>query len=590
MTPSRTGWRTNRCGELRATHAGQRVRLGGWVHRRRDLGGLVFVDLRDRAGLVQVAFGPGWSPPEVLVRAGRLGSETVVVVAGDVVARPPDMRNADLATGEIEVHAAELEILGPAATPAIPVARAKGEELPAEELRLKYRHLDLRRPEMQANLVLRHRLLQRARKTLSDLEFLEIETPILTKPTPEGARDYLVPSRLHAGEFYALPQSPQIYKQLLMVCGFDRYFQIARCFRDEDLRYDRQPEFTQIDLEASFVGQEDVLGFVEAVLAALWDEGGHAIGRPFPRLTHREAMERYGTDKPDQRYDLAIADWTALVRPLGVPFFHSAVKDGSRVRGLAVKGGGALSRKDVDQLAEVTKQLGGAGLAWVKRQGEQISGSVGKHFTAETLGRLGVGDGDVALMTVGPDRITSPVLDKVRQEVIRRLAPRPETAHAFCWVVDFPLFELDPETGRPVFAHHPFTSPHPEDVAKLEADPLACRALHYDAVYNGHELGSGSIRITDPAVQRRVFGHLGLTPQEAEARFGFLLAALAAGAPPHGGFAIGFDRVAMLLAGAASLRDVIAFPKTTAARALFEDAPAPAAPADLATLHIEVKR
>ena len=590
MTPSRTGWRTHRCGELRATHAGQRVRLGGWVHRRRDLGGLVFVDLRDRAGLVQVAFGPGWSPPEVLARAGGLGSETVVVVAGDVVARPPDMRNADLATGEIEVHAAELEILGPAATPAIPVARAKGEELPAEELRLKYRHLDLRRPEMQANLVLRHRLLQRARKTLSDLEFLEIETPILTKPTPEGARDYLVPSRLHAGEFYALPQSPQIYKQLLMVCGFDRYFQIARCFRDEDLRYDRQPEFTQIDLEASFVGQEDVLGFVEAVLAALWDEGGHAIGRPFPRLTHREAMERYGTDKPDQRYDLAIADWTALVRPLGVPFFHSAVKDGSRVRGLAVKGGGALSRKDVDQLAEVTKQLGGAGLAWVKRKGEQISGSVGKHFTAETLGRLGVGDGDVALMTVGPDRITSPVLDRVRQEVIRRLAPRPETAHAFCWVVDFPLFELDPETGRPVFAHHPFTSPHPEDVAKLEADPLACRALHYDAVYNGHELGSGSIRITDPAVQRRVFGHLGLTPQEAEARFGFLLAALAAGAPPHGGFAIGFDRVAMLLAGAASLRDVIAFPKTTAARALFEGAPASAAPADLATLHIEVKR
>ena len=590
MTPSRTGWRTHRCGELRATHAGQRVRLGGWVHRRRDLGGLVFVDLRDRAGLVQVAFGPGWSPPEVLARAGGLGSETVVVVAGDVVARPPDMRNAELATGDVEVHAAELEILGPATTPAIPVARAKGEELPAEELRLKYRHLDLRRPEMQANLVLRHRLLQRARKTLSDLEFLEIETPILTKPTPEGARDYLVPSRLHAGEFYALPQSPQIYKQLLMVCGFDRYFQIARCFRDEDLRYDRQPEFTQIDLEASFVGQEDVLGFVEAVLAALWDEGGHAIGRPFPRLTHREAMERYGTDKPDQRYDLAIADWTALVRPLGVPFFQSAVKDGSRVRGLAVKGGGALSRKDVDQLAEVTKQLGGAGLAWVKRKGEQISGSVGKHFTAETLGRLGVGDGDVALMTVGPDRITSPVLDKVRQEVIRRLAPRPETAHAFCWVVDFPLFELDPETGRPVFAHHPFTSPHPEDVAKLEADPLACRALHYDAVYNGHELGSGSIRITDPAVQRRVFGHLGLTPQEAEARFGFLLAALAAGAPPHGGFAIGFDRVAMLLAGAASLRDVIAFPKTTAARALFEGAPASAAPADLATLHIEVKR
>ena len=590
MTPKGTAWRTHRCGELRAAHARQRVRLGGWVHRRRDLGGLVFVDLRDRAGLVQVAFGPGWSPPDVLARAGGLGSETVVVVEGEVVARPPDMRNSELATGDVEVHAAQLEILGPAVTPAIPVARAKGEDLAAEELRLKYRHLDLRRPEMQANLMLRHRLLQRARTTLSDLEFLEIETPILTKPTPEGARDYLVPSRLHAGEFYALPQSPQIYKQLLMVCGFDRYFQIARCFRDEDLRYDRQPEFTQIDLEASFVGQEDVLGFVEAVLVALWEEAGHAIGRPFPRLTHREAMERYGTDKPDQRYDLAIADWTAQVRPLGVPFFQSVMKDGSRVRGLAVKGGGALSRKDVDQLAEAAKQLGGAGLAWVKRQGEQISGSVGKHFTAETLGRLGVGDGDAALMTVGPDRVTSPVLDKVRQEVIRRLAPRPATAHAFCWVVEFPLFEPDPATGRPVFAHHPFTSPHPEDVAKLEGDPLACRALHYDAVYNGHELGSGSIRITDPAVQRRVFAHLGLTPAEAEARFGFLLAALAAGAPPHGGFAIGFDRVTMLLAGAASLRDVIAFPKTTAARALFEGAPAPAGPADLATLHIEVKR
>jgi len=590
VTPKGTAWRTHRCGELRAAHARQRVRLGGWVHRRRDLGGLVFVDLRDRAGLVQVAFGPGWSPPDVLARAGGLGSETVVVVEGEVVARPPDMRNSELATGDVEVHAAQLEILGPAVTPAIPVARAKGEDLAAEELRLKYRHLDLRRPEMQANLMLRHRLLQRARETLSDLEFLEIETPILTKPTPEGARDYLVPSRLHAGEFYALPQSPQIYKQLLMVCGFDRYFQIARCFRDEDLRYDRQPEFTQIDLEASFVGQEDVLGFVEAVLVALWEEAGHVIGRPFPRLTHREAMERYGTDKPDQRYDLAIADWTAQVRPLGVPFFQSVMKDGSRVRGLAVKGGGALSRKDVDQLAEAAKQLGGAGLAWVKRQGEQISGSVGKHFTAETLGRLGVGDGDAALMTVGPDRVTSPVLDKVRQEVIRRLAPRPATAHAFCWVVEFPLFEPDPATGRPVFAHHPFTSPHPEDVAKLEGDPLACRALHYDAVYNGHELGSGSIRITDPAVQRRVFAHLGLTPAEAEARFGFLLAALAAGAPPHGGFAIGFDRVTMLLAGAASLRDVIAFPKTTAARALFEGAPAPAGPADLATLHIEVKR
>jgi aspartyl-tRNA synthetase len=441
---------------------------------------------------------------------------------------------------------------------------------------------------MQANLVLRHRLLQRARTVLSALEFLEIETPILTKPTPEGARDYLVPSRVHPGECYALPQSPQIYKQLLMVSGFDRYFQLARCFRDEDLRYDRQPEFTQIDLEASFVAAEDIQNFVEEVLVALWDEAGHAVERPFRRISWREVMERYGTDKPDLRYEaLTIADWTAQVEPLRVPFFASH-QDGTRVRGLAVKGGSVLSRKDVDLLAETVKQLGGAGLAWVKRQGDQLSGSVAKHFTVAALGTLGVLDGDAALMTVGPDRVTSPVMDKVRQEVIRRLAPRPGRAHAFCWVVDFPLFEPDPETGRPVFAHHPFTAPHPEDVAKLEREPLATRALHYDAVYNGHELGSGSIRITDPAIQRTVFRHLGLSPQEIEARFGFLLSALAAGAPPHGGFAVGFDRVAMLLAGAGSLRDVIAFPKTTAARALFEGAPAPARPEDLAALHIRV--
>ncbi|HYL20432.1 MAG TPA: aspartate--tRNA ligase [Gemmatimonadales bacterium] len=573
---------------MRAEHVGQQVRLGGWVHRRRDLGGIVFIDLRDRAGIVQVAIGPG-APEPVRRAAGSLGSESVVEVEGLVTARPANMKNPELATGDVEVQATRLAVVGPAVTPAIPVARGKGEELPSEELRLKYRHLDLRRPEMQANLTLRHRLLQRARRTLSALEFLEIETPILTKPTPEGARDYLVPSRVHPGEFYALPQSPQIYKQLLMVAGFDRYFQIARCFRDEDLRNDRQPDFTQIDLEASFVGMEDVLGYVEAVLVDLWDEGGHKIARPFPRMTWREAMERYGTDKPDLRFDFPIVDWTAQVKPLAVPFFQPALKDGARVRGFAVKGGGALSRKDVDQLADTAKQLGGAGLAWVKRQGEQISGSVGKHFTTEALRGIGVGDGDAGLMTVGPDRVTSPVLDRVRQEVIERLGVKPKIAHAFTWVVDFPLFEADAETGRPVFAHHPFTSPHPDDVARLDTDPFSCRALHYDAVYNGNELGSGSIRITDPAVQRRVFAHLGLSQAEVDARFGFLLSGLQAGAPPHGGFAIGFDRTVMLLAGAGSLRDVIAFPKTTTARALFEGAPAPAKPADLAALHIEVK-
>ena len=559
------------------------------MHRRRDLGGIVFIDLRDRAGIVQVAAGPT-APEEVRRVAGGLTSESVVEVEGQVAARPANMKNPELATGEVEVQATKLAVVGPAVTPAIPVARGKGEELPAEELRLKHRHLDLRRPEMQSNLLLRHRLLQRARRTLSELDFLELETPILTNPTPEGARDYLVPSRVHPGEFYALPQSPQIYKQVLMVAGFDRYFQIARCFRDEDLRNDRQPEFTQIDLEASFVGMEDVLGYVEAVLVALWDEAGQEIARPFPRITWREAMERYGTDKPDLRYEVAIIDWTAQVKPLAVPFFQSGLKDGARIRGLAVKGGGGLSRKDVDQLAEAAKQVGGSGLAWVKRQGEQISGSVGKHFTAETLGQLGVGDGDAALMAVGPDRVTSPVLDRVRQEVIRRLEFKPKAAHAFCWVVDFPLFEPNPVTGKPVFAHHPFTSPHPDDVNKMFSRPFECRALHYDAVYNGNELGSGSIRITDEKLQFDVFRFLGLSDDDVLARFAHILTALRSGAPPHGGFAIGFDRVTMLLAGAGSLRDVIAFPKTTTARALFEGAPAPASPADLAALHIEVKR
>ena len=522
---SATSLRTHLCGALRLEHAGQRVRLGGWVHRRRDLGGIVFLDLRDRAGLVQVAFGPGWAAAEVMKQAGSLGSEAVVLVEGVVVARPSNAKNPEMPTGDVEVHADAVTLVGPAVTPVIPVAGGKNDELPAEELRLKYRHLDLRRPELQANLILRHRLLQCARRTLSDLGFLEIETPILTKPTPEGARDYLVPSRVHAGEFYALPQSPQLYKQLLMVSGFDRYFQIARCFRDEDLRNDRQPEFTQIDLEASFVGVEDVCRVVETLLVALWAEAGHAIPHPFVRISYRDAMERYGTDKPDLRYeDFPIADWTARVQPLGVPFVESALKNGARVRGVAVRGGSVLSRKDVDQLAAAAKEMGGAGLAWAKRQGAEITGSVGKYFTAGVLDELGVADGDAALLTVGPDRVTSPVLHRVRQEVIRRLAPPPKAEHAFCWVMDFPLFEPDPETGRPVFTHHPFTAPHPDDIGLLERDPFACRALHYDAVYNGTELGSGSIRITDPAAQRAVLAQLGITGADADARFGFLLA------------------------------------------------------------------
>jgi len=578
-----TTLRTHHCGALRLEHVGEPVRLGGWVHRRRDLGGMVFLDIRDRTGLVQVAVGPDWSTAESREVAAGVAGESVVLVEGDVVARPPAGRNPELSTGDVEVQARLFAVVGPASTPPIPVARARGEELAAEELRLKHRHLDLRRPEMIGNLTLRHRLLQRARAALAGLEFLEIETPILTRPTPEGARDFLVPSRVHPGECYALPQSPQIYKQLLMVAGYDRYFQVARCFRDEDLRADRQPEFTQIDLEASFVGPEDVYRVVESLLVALWEEGGHRVDAPFQRLRHREALERYGTDKPDLRFGLAIEDLTPVARGWGLAFLERPFAEGGRARGLRLPAGPSLSRRDIDALIAVARDSGLGGLAWVRREGDRLAGSLAKQLSVEQAALV---DGGLLLLAAGPDHLTSPALDRVRGEAIRRLALVPGQEHAFVWVDEFPLFERDPETGAAVFAHHPFTAPHPDDAGRLESDPFSCRALHYDVVYNGTELGSGSIRITDPTLQRVVFRCLGLDDREAETRFGFLLTALAAGAPPHGGIALGFDRIAMLLAGAPSLREVIAFPKTTAARALFEGAPAPVSAADLAALHL----
>lgn len=582
-----TAMRSHRCGALRREHVGQRVRLGGWVHRRRDLGGLFFLDLRDRDGMVQVAFGPDWTDPATLAAAGSLAAESVVLVEGEVRARPAGQANPDLPTGEVEVRGDRLTVTGaaPAELP-IPVWRTKGEALPAEELRLQHRVLDLRRPELQRNFLLRHRLLQRTRQVLSELEFIEIETPILTKPTPEGARDYLVPSRVHPGQFYALPQSPQIYKQLLMMAGFDRYFQLARCFRDEDLRADRQPEFTQIDLEASFVAPADVYAAVEAVLVALWAEVGQEIGRPFVRLRHQEALERFGTDKPDLRYGFELSDVTPRLTGRGFRAFDDAHAAGGRVRAIRVPGGAALSRKDIDQLAAVAKLGGAGGLATLKRQDGQFTGPLAKLEGASPE-LFEVSDGDLLVATAGPDPVTAAALDKVRQGLIGRLQPRPVRAHAFLWVEEFPLFEEDPTTGALVFAHHPFTAPYPDDRERfLAGETRGIRALHYDAVYNGHELGSGSIRITDPRVQLRVLEVLGIGPEEARRRFGFLLDALASGAPPHGGFAVGFDRVAMLLAGGESLRDVIAFPKTTQARALYEDAPAPVTAAELAALHL----
>ncbi len=584
-----TALRTHRAGSLGRDQVGLTVRLGGWVHRRRDLGGIVFIDLRDRDGLVQLSCNPDWTPPEVIETASGLGAETVVLVTGTVAFRPDAARDVNLASREVEVHVTALQVVGPAQTPVIPVARKEGEDLPAEELRLKYRILDLRRPELQANIILRHRLLQRARRTLAELGFLEIETPILTQPTPEGARDYLVPSRIHTGEFYALPQSPQIYKQLLMAAGFDRYFQIARCFRDEDLRADRQPEFTQIDVEASFVAQEDVLGFVEAVLVALWDEAGHEIARPFRRLGWPEAMDRYGIDKPDLRYGFEIRDLGRLVGPDAAPFVHDALAQGERLRGIVALAGGGLSRKDLDAMTAAAKEAGVGGLIWARRTAAGWEGQGVKAVGAATLAALGGTEGDLLLAVAGRDAVTSPALHAVRTALIRRLAPAPAEAHAFVWVLDFPLFERDPESGEWMFVHHPFTAPHAEDVSFLESDPGRCRALHYDAVYNGTELGSGSIRITDPALQQKIFRLLGMRPEQIRERFGFLLDGLAAGAPPHGGFAVGFDRVAMFLAGAGSLRDVIAFPKTTAARALFEGAPLPVDPRDLRALHLELR-
>jgi len=559
------------------------------VHRKRDLGELVFVDLRDRSGLVQISFDPRYTPVETVRLAATLGPESVVLVEGEVVARPTEMRNADIPTGDVEVRAKTLQIVGPAAAPAIPVARVRSEPLPAEELRLRHRYLDLRRPELQENLILRHTLLQASRRFLSERGFLEIETPILTKPTPEGARDYLVPSRVHAGEFYALPQSPQLYKQLLMVAGFDRYFQIARCFRDEDLRVDRQPEFTQIDIEASFITQDDIIALTEGLIAALWNAVGHDVPASFRRMTYAVAMERYGSDRPDLRYELEIFDATDAFRETEFTIARNAIAQGGRVRGIKVPGGAALSRKQVDEIEQSAKSAGAGGLVRLKRSNGQLEGPAAKFLHEGALSRLALADGDLALLVAGPNNVSSPALDRVRQDVGRRLALVNDAARSFLWVTDFPLFERDPQSGRLQAVHHPFTAPNFADLDRLESAPETVRAQAYDVVLNGTELGGGSIRISDPALQSRIFSLLGIDEATATARFGFLLEGLRSGAPPHGGIAFGFDRIAMQLAGAGSLRDVIAFPKTTAARALFEGAPSPVPSEDLEELHIHVE-
>lgn len=623
-----TTYRDSLVGHLSTQNVGERIRLAGWVHRRRDLGGLIFVDLRDRSGLVQLSFGPDWTPEPVLDRAHRLGSETVIAVEGTVVARPPAAVNPDLPTGEIEVHVTALEVLGESEPPPIPVALSPADELPAEELRLRYRYLDLRRPALQHALATRHRAMQRVRAYLSAQGFYEIETPMLTRRTPEGARDYLVPSRVHPGEFYALPQSPQLYKQLLMVAGYDRYFQIARCLRDEDLRADRQPEFTQIDAEMSFVSEEDVFRVADGMIAALWsDVLGVELETPFPRLTYREAMERYGTDKPDLRFGMEIQDLTDLLQESEFRLFRDTRGTGARIRGIRASGAGTvLSRREIDELAEIARGAGAAGALWVRRTEEGLSGTfargldegLAERFIQET----GLEIGDLFVVVIGHFRSLPVVaeshmgatdaptlggaeaaLDALRRHLGDRLGLRRPDVHRWAWITEFPLFDWDAEAGRLVAAHNPFAMPHPEDLPRLaeytrDGPTTGERALAlfreglrsraYDVVYNGHEMASGSIRAHDPDIQRMVFRALGMSDREAEEKFGFLLEALRSGAPPHGGFAFGFDRLVMLLVGASSLRDVIAFPKTTAARALFEGAPAPVTADELAELHIGV--
>ena len=581
-----TSLRSRMVGSVGASEVGQTLNVAGWVHRRRDLGGLLFIDLRDRSGLLQVSFGPDWTDADSLALAHELGHEDVIAVEGNIELRPEGARNEDMETGGVEVRAVRLERLSQARTPAIPVFRAPEDELPSEELRLQHRMLDLRRPELQSSLELRHRLVLKVRTYLDSLGFLEIETPILTKATPEGARDYLVPSRVHKGEFYALPQSPQLYKQILMVSGFDRYFQMARCFRDEDLRADRQPEFTQIDVEASFVEPEDILVWIEGLMAALAGVAGIDAPLPFPRLTWAEAMERFGSDRPDLRYSLRISDWTAATASVDFRILRGAVEAGGRVRGLLLKGGSRLSRKQIEAVEAKAKAAGAPGLLWAKRSDEGTSGPLGKFLGVDHTEAIGLDVGDLVLVSAGPDAVTSPALAAARVAAAEAMESPLDTDHAWLWVTDFPVF--DEEDGVLSASHHPFVMPHPDDIDLLETDPASVRGSAYDLVYNGTEFGSGSIRVHEPELQRRILRALGLTDVEIEEKFTFLLEALAAGAPPHGGIALGMDRIVQRFTGSDSLRDVVAFPKTTAARALFEGAPTTVGEAELRELGITV--